>query len=247
MGKTKNMNMAGGWNLKLTICFIVSAHEPLYLGKRSSVQWKIVDIPKRFICIIIFFNGPFECSDGGIFKLLRWVQNLRQSTWGHNILYADRSSEDEQLSITPLVRESKNTNMAGGWMLKFTFYFMGSTHELSHLDNWSSVPWKIMDVPTSFVWTIIFFDGAFEYGGISKFWAYVGSNAELLCADLCNYGRCRVFVNCFILYCQILYNCFNWLDNGIILKPQFHFMVYLLKLFWILEIRTRWPKNTEDY
>jgi hypothetical protein len=30
---------------------------------------------------------------------------------------------------------------------------------------------------------IIFFDGAFEYGGISKCLVYVGTNTELLCAN----------------------------------------------------------------
>jgi hypothetical protein len=39
-------------------------------------------------------------------------------------LYADRWLEDEQLLIRPLLREYKNMNMAVGWMLKFTFYFM---------------------------------------------------------------------------------------------------------------------------
>jgi hypothetical protein len=42
----------------------------------------------------------------GIFKILRWMQNLHQTTWDHNILYSDRSLEDEQL-----LRESKNMNM----------------------------------------------------------------------------------------------------------------------------------------
>jgi hypothetical protein len=31
----------------------------------------------------------FEYGDGGIFKLLRWLQNLHQSTWNHKMLYAD--------------------------------------------------------------------------------------------------------------------------------------------------------------
>jgi hypothetical protein len=72
-----------------------------------------VDIPTSFILIINFFTGPFEYGDGGIFKLFRWMQNLHQSTWDHNILYADRWLEDEQLLIRPLLREYKNMNMAG--------------------------------------------------------------------------------------------------------------------------------------
>jgi hypothetical protein len=36
------------------------------------------------------------------FELLRRMQNFQQSTWDHNILCADSSSEDEQLTIRPL-------------------------------------------------------------------------------------------------------------------------------------------------
>jgi hypothetical protein len=63
-----------------------------------------------------FCDGPFYYGDGWIFKLLRWMQNLHQSTWDYAILYAERSSEDEQLLIGPHLRESKNTNMAGRWI-----------------------------------------------------------------------------------------------------------------------------------
>jgi hypothetical protein len=103
---------------------MATTHELLHIDKRSSVQWKKMDIPTSFIWMIISFNGPFEYGDGGIFILLRWMQNLHQSTWDHTILYANKSLEDEQLLIRPLLRESKNMNMAGGWMLKFTFYFI---------------------------------------------------------------------------------------------------------------------------
>jgi hypothetical protein len=53
-----------------------------------------VDIPTNFILIIIFFNEPFEYGDGGIFKLLRWMQNLHHLTWDHEILYADKTSTE---------------------------------------------------------------------------------------------------------------------------------------------------------
>jgi hypothetical protein len=72
-----------------------------------------MDIPTSFIWIIIFFNEPFEYGDGGILKLIRWMQNLHQSTWDHKILYADRPSKGEQHLIRPLLRETKNENMAG--------------------------------------------------------------------------------------------------------------------------------------
>jgi hypothetical protein len=46
-------------------------------------------------------------------------------------------------------------------------------------------------LPTSFTWIIIFFDGAFEYGGISKCFR----NAELLCVEFCNFGQCHISVS----------------------------------------------------
>jgi hypothetical protein len=62
------------------------------------VHRKIIDIPTSVIGVIIFFYAAFEYGDGGIFKLLSWMQNLRHSTWDHEILCADRSSKDEQLN-----------------------------------------------------------------------------------------------------------------------------------------------------
>jgi hypothetical protein len=108
-----------------------------------------MDVPTSFICIIAFFNGCFEYGDGGIFKLLRWMQNLHQSTCDHEILSADGSLEDEQLLMRPLLRPK-----------------------------------------------LCFLVGAFEYGGISKLSGYVGTNAELLCVEFCNFGQsytCNVF------------------------------------------------------
>jgi hypothetical protein len=144
--------MVGEWYLKLTFCFMATIHEPLHLDKRSFAQWKITDIPTSFVWIIIISNGPFEWGNGGIFKLLRWMQNLHQSTWDHKMLYAHISLEDEQLLIRPLLRESKNVNITGGWKLTFSFYFMNRTHEPLHLDKWSFVVyWKIMNITTSFI------------------------------------------------------------------------------------------------
>jgi hypothetical protein len=56
--------------------------------------------------------------------------------------------------------------MAGCWKLKFTSYFMEATHEPLHWDKRSLVLWNIMDIPTSFIWIIIFFDQVFEYGAL---------------------------------------------------------------------------------
>jgi hypothetical protein len=58
-----------------------------------------------------------------------------------------------------------------------------------------------MDIPTSCILIIIFFDGALEYGGGSKFWSYVGQNAEPLCAEFCNFVQCHTVVNYLYCYC----------------------------------------------
>jgi hypothetical protein len=99
------------------------------LRQTKLVKWNIMDIPTSFIGIIIFFNGTSEYGDVGIFKLLTWIQNLHQSTWDHEVLYADISSKDKQLLIRSLLRKTKNSNMEGLRMLKFT-YFMERIHEL---------------------------------------------------------------------------------------------------------------------
>jgi hypothetical protein len=48
-------------------------------------------------------------------KFLRWMKKFHQQTSCHDILYDDTSSEDEQLLMRPLLRTTKNTNVAGGW------------------------------------------------------------------------------------------------------------------------------------
>jgi hypothetical protein len=47
---------------------------------------------------------------------------------------------------------------------------MATPHEPLHLDKLSFEQWKIVDIPTSFMWIIILFNGPFEYGdgGIFK-------------------------------------------------------------------------------
>jgi hypothetical protein len=55
---------------------------------------------------------------------------------------------------------------------------MEINNELLHLNKLSFLHRKIIDIPTSFIWIVIFFSGAFQYGGISKLWGYVGTTAE---------------------------------------------------------------------
>jgi hypothetical protein len=57
------------------------------VGQIKFVQWNIVDKPTSFIWIIIFLNRPSEYADGGIFKLLRWMQDLHQSMWDHKTTF----------------------------------------------------------------------------------------------------------------------------------------------------------------
>jgi hypothetical protein len=49
-------------------------------------------------------------------KLLRQKKTFYQSMWIHVVLYADRSSKDEQLSIRPLLRKLRATSVVGSWM-----------------------------------------------------------------------------------------------------------------------------------
>jgi hypothetical protein len=115
----------GPWNLYADMFSEETTHEPLHLDKRSMVHWKII-----FVWIIIFFNRSFEYGNGGIFRLVRWMQNMHQLTCDHIIGYADISSEDEKRLLRPLTRKTKNMTMAGSWLFKFTFYyFVEITHE----------------------------------------------------------------------------------------------------------------------
>jgi hypothetical protein len=116
--ETKNTNLAGRWKLKRTYCLTEKTREPLNLDKRNLVQWKTVDMRTSFIWIIIDCR-PFAYGDSGIFKLLTWMQNLHQSTWDHEILYADISSKDKQLSVTSLLPKTKYMNMAVGSKFKY--------------------------------------------------------------------------------------------------------------------------------
>jgi hypothetical protein len=67
--------------------------------------------------------------------------------------------------------------MAAGQKLKFTFIFIETTPEPSHLDKFRLAQWKITDIPTSIIFKIILFDEAFKYGDGAKCCGYVGTNA----------------------------------------------------------------------
>jgi hypothetical protein len=48
---------------------------------------------------VLFNPVPSTIPKWRTLKLLRWMQNLYQSTWDHEILYTDRFSKDEQRLI----------------------------------------------------------------------------------------------------------------------------------------------------
>jgi hypothetical protein len=52
-----------------------------------------------------------------------------------------------------------------------------------------------MNIHTSYICMIALFDGAFKYGDVAKFWSYIGTNAEPICAAFYNFGQCHIFVN----------------------------------------------------
>jgi hypothetical protein len=140
-------------------------------------------------------------------QILMWRQNLCQSTWDHEILYDDRPSKDEQLLMRLLLWRTKKYN--GGWLkVKIYILFYGDNSWTIALQKWSLVQWKITDIPTSFIWIIIFFYRAFEHGDDVKFWGYVGINAEPLCVEFCNFVNCLIFVNHVTCYYQIWCNSF---------------------------------------
>jgi hypothetical protein len=82
-------------------------NELLHLYKQSLVQWKFMDIPTSFIWIIVFFDGGSESDGGETSGCLRWMWNLHQSAWDHEILHADRSSKDVQLLMRLLLQRNQ--------------------------------------------------------------------------------------------------------------------------------------------
>jgi hypothetical protein len=56
-----------------------------------------------------------------------------------------------------------------------------------------------MDIPTSYIWIVIYFVKLFKYGDGAKIWDYVVTNTEPLCIEFCNIVKYHIFVNYFIL------------------------------------------------
>jgi hypothetical protein len=65
---------------------------------------------------------------------------------------------------------------------------MQTTHESLHLDNWSLVLLKIVEVPTRFIWIIVLFDEALNMAMVRNFEVMLGQtpnhsvyNSVILC------------------------------------------------------------------
>jgi len=114
-------------------------------------------------------------------------EKLTPLSVGPWLLYSDRSFMNEQLLISQFLWEIKSVNVEGGWKLKFIFCFMETAHTPLYLDKWSLIQYKILDVPTSFMWIITLVPKAFKQGNFVKFWGYVGTNTETLRVDFCNF------------------------------------------------------------
>jgi hypothetical protein len=97
--------------------------------------------------------------------------------WGHEILYADIASKDELF-----LWKAKNTNVEGGWKLKFVLFYLDNSWTVS-LSQVKFGPAKDHDLPTSWIWSIVLFNEALNCGDGAKFWSHVVTNAEPLCAD----------------------------------------------------------------
>jgi hypothetical protein len=112
--------------LKFKINIIFYGDNSWTVALRRTKFGKVKDhgIPTSLICII-FFNRRFEYSDVGILKLLRWIQNLHQTMWDHEILYADRSSRGKQLSMRTPFQKTKSTNMMEQLKVNIHILFYG--------------------------------------------------------------------------------------------------------------------------
>jgi hypothetical protein len=60
------------------------------------------------------------------------MQNLQQSSWDHEILFGDRYSEDEQLLVRTLLRESKSTSNSRN-TLRIFFILFNDIFSVTHV------------------------------------------------------------------------------------------------------------------
>jgi hypothetical protein len=106
-----------------------------------------------------------------------------------------RSSKYEQLHIRTFCE--KNTDVTTGRKLKFMSSFMET----------ALVQWKILDIHTSFLYHC--FDEDLKHDDGAKFLCYVGTNAERLCVELCNFRQYNMLVN-YLTFAINELNKLNW-------------------------------------
>jgi hypothetical protein len=166
--------MWGEWDHKSvcpSVCFPLITFEQigrfLWNSVGRSCHWSDLDA-------ILFNPVPSTIPKWRTFKLLRWMKNLNQSTWEHKFSVLVDLKRMNNFSWGHLCQKQKNTNMAASWMLQFIVCFVETTHEPLHLDKWTFVLQKIMDMPTSLILIIILFEAVFKYDDGAKFWGYVG-------------------------------------------------------------------------
>jgi hypothetical protein len=165
-------------------------------------------------------------------------------------LCADSSLKDEQLLIRAYLRKPKNTNMAGCWNFKFTFCFTETTLESLHLHRWSFVQWTIIDIPTSFTWIIHFIDGFLKISVVRNFAIMLLQTLNKIAKNsiFCALPYvCELFILLLLNFVQ--YMCFQlvWQRHNSDVAEAFQDFFFKLRMFWILELPTRRPKNTRGY
>jgi hypothetical protein len=147
--------------------------------------------------------------------------------------------------MSPFLRETKNTHMVGGWKLNFTFYFMDPTQRFHYVRQMKFGTVKSHRHTYKFYLNHYFLWWNFQMWRwceilrlfrVKRVW-------PLCVTILCNSYFSKLFSLLLINIIQL----FNWYDNGIILKPQFHFMTFLSKVFSISAMLTLRPKYSWGY
>jgi hypothetical protein len=112
----------------LSVCLSVRLDPP----NNFWTNWQIfIKFSREVIAIeddldaVLFNPVPSTIPKWQTFKLLRWMQNLHQSTSEHEILYTDGSSKDEQLLMRPFFVKNKKYEHGGQLNVKIHSLFCG--------------------------------------------------------------------------------------------------------------------------
>jgi hypothetical protein len=185
--------MADGLYFKLIFCSMKTTNQPLLLDKQSFMRWKILDRPTSIIWIVIF-NCPFEYGDGVICKLLKWMQNLRQSTWEHNFLCWQIFRGWTTFNETTYARIQKYEH-GGQLKIKINILFYGDNSWTVALQQINFFRLKDCSYNYKFYSNHYFLWASFWIWRYFVIWGYIGTNGELICVEFCNFVQCHVFVS----------------------------------------------------